>query len=253
MAKIPPESRTAMHKIPYMHNWIDRLPQACRDAVLRQMKPRRYAEGETIYSVGEAAEGLYLIDSGRVRISNYTQSGKEIRMAEFHDGECFGEMSLIDGLPRLNNAYASTETLLMTLNRQAFDALYDEYAEIAREFNLYFSLRLRALYASAEDATALPLKERLVRLLVRMAHSRGVETDGMRVIEEVSHETLSHMLGATRQGVSRELKALEKEGQIQIRYGKILITDIAALSSRCDTLLGSELLVSGKPDRGSCE
>ena len=60
----------------------------------------------------------------------------------------------------------------------------------------------------------------------------------------VSHEALAHMLGATRQAVSQEMKRLERAGLIRISYGKVFIRDIEALVAPVESLIGAEPVVS---------
>ena len=67
----------------------------------------------------------------------------------------------------------------------------------------------------------------------------------MTVLEGFTHENLARMLGSTREGISRELKQLEKAELIQRRYGKILIPDITTLIDSCDGLVGGESIVPG--------
>ena len=93
----------------------------------------------------------------------------------------------------------------------------------------------------ADDASLLPLRQRLARTIVRMGHSLGrVNEDGSTILEGISHDELGKMVGAARQSVGRELKALEREGAIKIEYGKLIIYDIAAFGGAYDRLLGVE-------------
>jgi CRP-like cAMP-binding protein len=106
------------------------------------------------------------------------------------------------------------------------------------------SRRLRFLFMLAEDASLLPLRQRLARAIVRMGHSVGkIAEDGRATIEGISHDELGKMVGATRQSVGRELKKLEQEGSIEIQYGKLIIGDIAAFGEHYDRLLSAEPVV----------
>jgi CRP-like cAMP-binding protein len=226
-----------------LHNWIDALPGHIQTLVLSKTQTRRYCDGEVIYNLGDTPTGLYQIAKGQARVCNYTYKGKELQMATLYVGDCFGEMGLIDNLPRVNNIYAMGETLLNVLAKESFLALYREHKEIAQQLNLYFCYRMRTLHSMVEDASVLTLRERILRLLTRLGYSRGERVDDEVVISGVSHEVIANLLGTTRQGVSRELKELEKSQMIQLRYSKIVIPDIECMTEYYEQLVGAELLV----------
>ena len=233
-----------MKKIPALHSWISNLPPDIREAVLQLMRHRHYEDGEAVYLLGEEGHELYMVESGRVRSCNYTLSGKEIQYAVWQAGDCFGELSLIDGLARVHSAYALGPTDLLVLHKVDFEALYVEFHEIAVQINKLLSRRLRLAHTVVDDATLLPTKERLVRLLARLGYSIGVvEEHGVTVLEGFTHENLARMLGSTREGVGRELKQLEEAGLLRRSYGKIMISDITALIDSCDGLVGGEPIV----------
>lgn len=71
----------------------------------------------------------------------------------------------------------------------------------------------------------------------------------MTVVEGVSHETLAHMLGATRQSVSRELKTLEKAGLIKFKYGRFMISELPTLPEQYDQLIDVEMVDSQYQDK----
>lgn len=231
-----------MRRIAGFHSWLKELPASVRDEVLGSMQSRDYAAGAAVWHLGDAASECYLIRSGRVRMSNYSYTGKEIQIVEFRAGDCLGEMSLIDGLPRFNNAYASEPATLMVLRKQDFDRLYRRHPEVSRQLNIFLCRRLRLAYASAEDASALALRDRVARLVARLGSSAS-EGGAGATVSNLSHESLARMLGASRQSVNRELKELERAGLIGISYGKITIPELAALLRYCERLIGAETIV----------
>lgn len=238
-----------MRKVQSLHNWINSLPGAVRSAIVQRMRPRDYDDGAAVYSLGEEGRELYLIESGKVSICNYSEAGREVQLAELREGDCFGEMSLIDGLPRANNAYSVGVSRLKVLRHPDFAHLYAEHPEIALELNQLLCHRIRMSYTAIQDASVLTLKDRLSRLLSRLGFSIGVaDQQGVTVVEGVPHEHLARMLGTTRQSVSRELKVLEKAGLVRCSYGRILIPDITTLVSNCDGLIGEESIVADYED-----
>jgi CRP-like cAMP-binding protein len=237
-----------MLALPGLHGWIQQLPEPVRDAVLAATRPREVAAGEAVYELGAAPNACYLIERGRVRICNFTESGKEVSMGELLPGDCLGEVGMIDSLPRFNTAVAVEDSRLLVLMRADFERLYDAHPEIARQLNRQLAYRLRLIYMQAEEANALSLGQRLARTLARLGYSAGVAQEGGDLlVQPVSHEALAHMLGATRQAVSQEMKRLERAELIRISYGKVFIRDIEALMEPVEALIGGEPVVSTYP------
>lgn len=235
-----------MQKVTALHSWIGKLPPGISKAVMKQMRPRHYRDGEAVYTLGEKGSELYMIESGKIRICNYSLKGKEIQVAEIRGGDCFGELSLIDGLYRASCAYTQGPTDLLVLHKQDFETLCAQYVEIPMQINKLLSHRLRLAYTVIEDASVLPMKDRVARLLARLGYSVGAaDEEGETVLEGFTHESIARMLGSTREAITRELKNLEKTALIRRRYGKILIPDIAALIESCEGLVGGEPIVPG--------
>ena len=237
-----------MHKILNMHNWISELPQDIAQAVVQQFVTRGLVDGECLYNQGDEPGACYQVLSGRLKICNFSHNGQELVLSYLVAGDCVGDLGLIIDQPRINCAFACGDTRVGVLRRAQFHHLYEQYPEIPKALNRVMSRRLRHAFMLAEDAGLLPLRQRLARTLVRMAHSIGrVHADGSASVEDISHEELGKMVGSTRQAVSRELKKLEQEGSIDIQYGKIIIGDLAGFGEAFDQLLGVEPVV---PDYG---
>ncbi|GGO87193.1 hypothetical protein GCM10011348_39810 [Marinobacterium nitratireducens] len=233
-----------MKKVSALHSWVDNLPTDVRDAVLQRMRPRHYGDGEAVYTQGEQGRELYRVASGLIRFCHFTLSGKEFQSAVFRPGDCFGELSMIDGLYRANSAYAQGPAELLILQEHDFKALYAAHPEIAVQINRLLSHRLRMAYSFIEDASLLAIRDRLVRLLTRLGYSVGkADAQGATVLKGFTHENLARMLGTTREGISRELKLLEDLALIRRNYGRIVIPDIQALLEHCDVLGVGEIIV----------
>ena len=238
-----------MRKVQGLHGWIDSLPAALRETVHGRMKPRHYKDGQSIYLMGDEGRELFQIASGKVRAGSYTPEGREVQMAELRSGDCFGELSLITGLGRANFAFAVGQTMLLVLQRPDFERLYTDNPEIPRALNRLLARRLYVAYTFLADASLLTLRQRLTRMLSRLAYSDGATDDrGQTIVEGVTHEKLAAMLGVTRQAISREMKLLGEAGLVHARYGRICVPDIARLVENCELFSGGEHLVPDYSD-----
>ncbi|HEY9147815.1 MAG TPA: Crp/Fnr family transcriptional regulator [Gammaproteobacteria bacterium] len=229
-----------MQTIPHMHDFVSELPGAVREEMESLCVVRSVGKGEAVYSRGDESGELFRLLDGAIKLCNYSLDGKEIQMGEFRPGDCFGEMGLIDGLPRTSFAVAVRDSRVSVLSKPNFLKLYKKYTEIGWQLNLVQTRRIRFLYGLAEEAAGLNIHLRLARAIHRLAYSHGYRAGGEGVFIDVSHEELSKMLVVSRQSVSKELKLLEREQAIELRYGKIYIRDLAALGEKYEKAVGME-------------
>ena len=111
--------------------------------VAKSMEAENFLAGECIFNKGENGDHMYVIESGRVGISlngGHQQSGF---VAELGPGECFGEMNLLDNLPRSATAHVLDDTSMLTLDSTRLRGLIIRHPELALGMLKGLSLRLR--------------------------------------------------------------------------------------------------------------
>lgn len=229
-----------MKTIPHLHDLFGSLPESIREELAAVTTPRHFLAGEPVYRQGDEASEMYQVIAGCVRLCNFSYDGKEVELSRFRPGDCFGEMALIDGLTRVSYAIAVKATELRVLAKEQFDTLYYRYPEFSQQLNLMLCRRMRMLYSFSEETCALSLKQRLARHLCRLAYNQGFRDQQHRLCIEVSHEELGRNLVASRQSISKELKVLELEGGVALRYGRIHIEDLNRLQDEYESLMGAE-------------
>jgi len=109
------------------------------------------ADGETIVRVGDAGAEMYVIKTGRVRISR-PMAGRDVVLSELGPGDFFGEMSLLESLPRDADAVAVGETRLLVLNAGSLLVRLRRDPTFALEMLHRLSGRVRTLNAELEKA-----------------------------------------------------------------------------------------------------
>jgi CRP/FNR family cyclic AMP-dependent transcriptional regulator len=233
-----------MKTIHNLHNFIDELSPAIRSELHALAVVRDVHLGEPVYRLGDQALEMYQLLAGSVQTCNYSLDGKEVITGQFKPGDCFGEMGLIDGLPRVSFTLATSDSRVRVIAKADFDEFYQRYPEFSHQINIMLCRRIRMLYSLAEDAQLLSLHQRLARTLHRLSYSHGNRDDRGELCIDTSHEELGRLLGASRQSISKELKSLEREGCIAIRYGKIHIVDLDALGLKYELLLGVETVTA---------
>ncbi|GAA0690529.1 Crp/Fnr family transcriptional regulator [Marinobacterium maritimum] len=229
-----------MRTIPNLHDFVHLLPDAIQDEIRQLSVERNLRKGETLYCKGDPSIELYRVIEGAIKLCIYSRDGREHVVGELLPGDCLGEMGLMDGLPRGTNAVASRDSRISVLSKRNFDDLYNRHPVISQQLNVMLCRRLRVSFTLNEDNFGLRLRERLARVLHRLAYSHGHPDEQGRTCIKISHEALSKMVGASRQTVSTELKSFEREGSIRLQYGRILISDLKAFGDRYEAEAGIE-------------
>jgi CRP-like cAMP-binding protein len=182
------------------------------------------AAGAVLFEQGDESDGLYVVTSGIIRIYLTAEDGREATVSLSEEGEVIGEMALLDGLPRSAGGAALTAAKLIFIPRAPFLALLDTSAKLARQIILTLCERLRATNAQIDQAIFHDLRHRLLVLLNQIALIHGrIEAD-MAVVElDLTQGSIAQMLGASREAVNKQLRALVKEGCIAVDDHKIQI------------------------------
>ncbi|MCB1676456.1 MAG: cyclic nucleotide-binding domain-containing protein [Halioglobus sp.] len=158
--------------IPHMHDYISGLSPAGRETFERLSTVVSVPKGSAVYRQGDESNEIYQLLEGAVRICNFTEDGREIVTAEFQAGDCLGEMGMVDGLPRVNNAIATRDTVLRVLKKRHFDELSVQFPELKDLLLLTLCRRARAFYALHEEI-CLSLHQRVARTVLRLAYTHG--------------------------------------------------------------------------------
>jgi CRP-like cAMP-binding protein len=195
---------------------LDRLSTIARESSLQQ--------GDILFEQGDDSDGLYLIVSGLVRVYLTTEDGREVTISLLEDGEVIGEMSLLDGLPRSAGAAALIETRLIFIPRTPFLDLLETRGKLARQIILTLCERLRSANAQFDQAVFHDLRHRLLVLLRQLAMMVGKVDQHVAVVDlDLTQGTLAQMLGASREAVNKQLRALVKEGRIAVDGQRIQV------------------------------
>tara|TARA_R100000687_G_scaffold83201_1_gene85116 strand:+ start:1630 stop:2370 length:741 start_codon:yes stop_codon:yes gene_type:complete len=206
--------------------WFAELPAVVIDELADKAQRRRLSDGEHLYRRGDMPTGLFGIIRGRIRVCSTSAEGKELTATFFETGDWLGEISIFDGLPRLSDAVASGDCEVLVLSRQAIEGLLERQPELYAPFVRILCRKLRMAMEGVSDLMLLPLAQRLAKRLLALADDYGqAHPEGLLIDLHLPQDELGRLLGASRQSVSKELKALERSGLVKLAYGQIVITD----------------------------
>ena len=173
---------------------------------------------QALYSQGDAADAVFYIQAGKVKLSVVSRQGKEAVIAILEQGSFFGESCLAGQTVRAATATALEDSSIVRIDKDAmFHVLHKEptFAELFMSYLLAHSIRIQEdlvdqLFNSSE--------KRLARILLLLAHF-GKEGKPEPVMAKVSQEILAEMIGTTRSRVSFFMNKFRKLGFIHYNGG----------------------------------
>lgn len=213
--------------------WFSSLSPSLRHDILRCAYVKRYKDGDLICARGDAAETWSAVAKGAMRVSSTSITGKQVTLTYVEPGVWTGDVAIFDGDRRTHDAFAHGDTTLLSVSRADLKKILSQHVELYEALLRLQSRRLRQMFGLIEDLNTLPLRARLAKQLTHLVRSYGVPSlaDGreMRIGLQLAQEELAHLLGASRQRVNQELKAMEREELIRIEPGGLVVRDRDAL------------------------
>ncbi len=181
-----------------------------------------YLTGELIYSQGDLANAVFYIQSGKVKLTVVSMSGKEAVIAHLPAGSFFGEASLAAQAPRASSANAIQSSTIIRIEKAVMLDLLHREPEFAEQFLAHLLSRSVRMEADLIDHLFNSSEKRLARLLMLMANF-GQDSKPIPVIAKISQETLAEMIGTTRSRVSFFLNRFRDLGYIDYNGGGMRI------------------------------
>jgi CRP/FNR family transcriptional regulator, cyclic AMP receptor protein len=204
---------------------LDRLAQL---AVTKQLDRR-----ENLFNRGDEGDALYAVVDGLVRIWVGSDSGKELTFSIMEPGDVFGEIALLDGLPRTANATAQENTLLLVIQRSAFLSVLENDAHLGKHIIELLCERLRLKTDLLSDFAFAELPVRLARKLNDLATAHAeIDGNSARLGKRFSQTELAQMLGVSREAINKQLAIWSHKGIVSTEEGGLTITDLGGLRNQ---------------------
>jgi CRP/FNR family transcriptional regulator, cyclic AMP receptor protein len=181
-------------------------------------KSLNVAKRQGIFTQGDAADAVFYIQKGKVRLTVVSKVGKEATIGILGEGNFFGEGSLAGQAVRMGSAAAMTDGQLLRIEKKAMmDALHREHS-FSDMFVAYLLARNIRYEEDLVDQLFNSSEKRLARVLLMLAHF-GKEGVPETVVPKISQETLADMIGTTRSRVSFFMNRFRKLGFIHYAGG----------------------------------
>ena len=201
-------------------------------------KGSRYAARRRILSHKDKTQDVYFIISGKVRVTIYSLSGKEITFRDQSAGEMFGELGAIDGQPRSAHVMALEDSLLASMSRETFWEVLGSYPEVAEFTMKRLATLVRLLSERVFEFSSLAVRNRIHAELLRLARENLHDDNTATISPSPTHADIASRISTHREAVTREYHELSEAGVIELRRGELVISDVARLETMVRDVMG---------------
>jgi len=204
------------------------------NAVRRVASSIAVEAGECIFFQGDLHQGIFLIESGQVRIYYAGPSGKEITLAYWTPGHFIGGPEVFGGGLHIWSATATEKSRLSYLPGAKIRYLAETVPAIALALIDGLVAKGRCYSALVQMLGTRSVTERLAQLLIILASADGKSTNGQMIVDRrITHEQLAMIVGSTRQWVTSTLARFQRKGHIMVTRHAIKINDPESLRMEC--------------------
>jgi CRP/FNR family transcriptional regulator len=210
------------------HLWIFRdlaakeLQMLAGNAIRRQMK-----KGQFVFHQGDDSMAMFLLKSGRVKLTKILENGSEITLDIRKSGDFIGENMLSEELEYPFNAVCLEDTLTCGFSKSQFEEIILQYPNVGLQVIRNMSERISQLTERVGTMATSSIEEKLYNALQHVAAQHGVsEPNGVRIQFPLTHEELSFLIGAHRVSITRAMKYLKETGKIFETGKHLIIADI---------------------------
>ncbi len=204
-------------------------PEAIQD-INQRFHDRSYAAGQAVYFEGEAAEHLYLVAMGRVKLVRDTSAGHQVLLDILHGGEYFGNLKAT-GAPLYNEtAITYADCCILQISSDDFEAILKRYPDVTLKLLGAVGKRLEESRQQLAQMSTYPVEQRIAAALLHLAGKVGEARERSVLIQlPLSRQDLAAMTGTTTETVSRVMSRLAKDGLVRSGRKWVAVADLKGL------------------------
>ena len=204
------------------------------DAELHQLagvvREQHYRKNVTIFHINDPGTALFILKSGLVKITIEDQSGREIILRILYPTDFFGEMALIDGMPRSATVTTQEPSDALIIYREQFVGLIEKSPKILLDMAAVLSRRLRKVNELIRSLAFYDVYGKVARVLLNLVTERGRATERGTVIDlRLTQQELAELAGMSRETMTRTLRDFQQAGCVRIDSGIITILELDML------------------------
>ena len=196
------------------------------DSIVAVATTRELRRGDVLFTEEDDSTELFLVEDGRIAMTQRSLDGRESVIALMERGDMFGEMPLFDGLGRSAEARALEKSSVTSITYEPLRALYETRPRLLWNVVEMLSQRLRSTDAALADSVFLDVTGRTAKRLLELAGDQD------SFVLPITQEELAGMVGASRERVNKAIASFVRLGWIDQRDRRYQITDREQLTRR---------------------
>ena len=213
------------------------LPSEALSALSRRCQWRRYHAHQIILGYRDDSREVFFVVRGQVRVTFFSECGREVSFRDLPAGEMFGELSAIDGLPRSCTVVALTDTMVAVMTASLLWDLLRAHKSVNACILGRLTRLVRSLSERVIESSTLTVRKRIQAELLRLAHEAAPGQKCAMIFPAPTHAELASRVSTHREAVTRGLGELARAGIIEKRGGTLVIRDVETLAAMVNDVL----------------
>lgn len=219
-------------KLWYLENFnlFTSIKQESMMELNKMVKEKEIAKNQPIYFPNEPSDSIYFLKTGRVKISRYSDDGKEMILAFINPGEVFGEMAYLGEEERTDIAITVEPSFICAINKNDFAQFVEKNPALNLRLTRLIGLKLKSYSERIEDLVFKDSKQRVISFLLKLTDENGKKVgDQIFVKPFLKHQDIADLTACARQTVNDVLTDLRERGIIDFDRKKLIINNPDAL------------------------
>jgi len=201
-------------------------------------QPMKSTKGQPIIGQGPGTVDVYFIEDGAFEVLIYAKTGRQVSIRTLRKGDCFGELAALDLGERSANVVSVGDGRLLKVDGAVFKSLLENSTRVSMWLSRHLARQVRVLTERVFELSALNVQSRLHCELLRLGVQAGVRDNVSRIRPSPTHVELANRIGTHREGVTREMSTLVRQGLLEQFRRELVVRDIAELSRLVRNAIG---------------
>jgi CRP-like cAMP-binding protein len=217
-----------LHQVPFFAD----LSHTQIAEINRVFMAEGYSADETIYVAGDAANRLYVVATGKVKLLRHTLVGQDVLLDILAPGEFFGSLAALGTEAYPDTAQAQTGCCVLSIAGDEFQNILQHYPMVALRVLTLIAERLKAAHETIRQLSAHSAEQRIAAILLKLAEKVGEAGEkGILIQMPLSRQDIAALTGTTSETASRILSQFRKEKLINSGRQWIAVTDQEGLAA----------------------
>ena len=210
---------------------FEQLPAADIEFLEAHSRSRTFPRNTPVYFPEDAADCVFVLVEGRIRLSSITSDGKEGILALIEPGELFGELAILGSDVREEHARCVENSKVVSIRREAIESVLLRNAHLSLSITRLMGLRRQRIERRLRHLLFRSSRERLAGLLCELAEQYGRKvSDGILIDIRLSHQDLAGLVGTSRESATLTLGELRREHLIRVESRRFVVLRADLLS-----------------------